>query len=194
MSGQHWRPHGAHARALVPARRPLLIISSDMALTCARQTTFHLNWEFMKTFSPTRVYAADWPLLDSRHFPALRRDIAASRKLWPRRARVREALWVGPSLTVSGLHMHPAKDVLSCQARARQEALTHAALLVSRRPPTHAQVRGVKEWLLFGAEQSALMRPTDKCAVPICCAMHLPALCSRISHAHRTTRCAFTRC
>jgi hypothetical protein len=96
----------------------------------------HLNYEFLESFTPNRVYLADWPILGD--LPSLRRDVAPVRGLWPWSGRVAHSLWVGPSFSVTGFHMHPSKDVVTCQ------------------------LRGVKEWLLFPPELSDKLRPSAK--------------------------------
>ncbi len=88
------------------------------------------------------MYLAAWHV--TREAPALARDIAPVEALWRRGGRgalplgIRTRLFAGPSLTVSGLHAHPAHDTLACQ------------------------LRGAKEWLLFDASQASALRPTSK--------------------------------
>ena len=91
----------------------------------------------MRSFAPDRVYLAGWPL--TRDFPHMASDAAPLEALWGRaRGVCPPRLYAGPSLTVSGLHAHTYADTLC------------------------AQLRGVKEWLLFAPDQSALLRPTRK--------------------------------
>jgi len=130
-------------RGLMPAERYAALAAAasrdaigSPSVVASSTAAFHLNFEYLETFSPTRVYLADWHILHDA--PSLRRDIAPVRAMWPWSGRVEHSLWVGPSFTVSGLHMHPSKDVLSCQ------------------------VRGIKEWLLFGPEHSDKLRPSAK--------------------------------
>ena len=126
-------------RGLMPAERFAALGGAGVAgadgVTVSTGVVY-LNYEFLESFTPTRVYLADWPILGD--LPALRRDVAPVRALWPWSGRVRHALWVGPSFTVTGFHMHPSKDVVTCQ------------------------LRGVKEWLLFPPEHSDKMRPSLK--------------------------------
>ena len=113
------------------------------ALTRARGVTrqhFHLNWAYMRSFQADRVYLAAWDVLRER--ATLRDDVAPLVALWRGRGRFlappRVRLYAGPSRTVSGLHAHPGCDTLA------------------------AQLRGVKEWLLFPPEAAEALRPTRK--------------------------------
>jgi hypothetical protein len=94
----------------------------------------------MRTFQADRVYLAAWDVLRER--PSLRDDVAPLLALWRGRGRLfappRVRLYAGPSRTVSGLHAHPGHDTLA------------------------AQLRGVKEWILFPPEAASALRPTRK--------------------------------
>ena len=101
---------------------------------------FHLNWAHMRSFQADRVYLADWDVLRERS--SLRADVAPLLSLWRKRgwpfAPPQVRLYAGPSRTVSGLHAHPGHDTLA------------------------AQLRGVKEWLLFPPEAADALRPSRK--------------------------------
>ena len=61
---------------------------------------FHLDWSYMTTFEPDRIYLALWNILEE--FPHLRRDFAI-RQLWPGRRWTWEFVFIGPAQTVTGL-------------------------------------------------------------------------------------------
>jgi hypothetical protein len=95
---------------------------------------FHLDWSYLTTFVPDRVYLSQWEIL--REFPELKRDFAI-RKLWPGRRMTWEYVFLGPANTVTGLH-YDFPDNWFCQ------------------------VRGTKEVILVTADQSRHMCPSRK--------------------------------
>ena len=95
---------------------------------------FHLNWEHMNTFTPNKLYLAQWDIL--KEFPALRQDFAI-RSLWKGWRKTWEYVFIGPANTVTGLH-YDFPDNWFCQ------------------------VRGVKEFLLFPPENTPHMHRSRK--------------------------------
>lgn len=88
---------------------------------------FRLDWDYLKSFTPDRVYLAQWYILNE--FPHLRRDFEI-RQLWPGLRRTWEYTFIGPADTVTGLHYDFPNNWF-------------------------CQVTGVKEFLLFPPDQSA---------------------------------------
>ncbi len=89
--------------------------------------TFHLDWDYLKSFTPDRVYLAQWYIL--KEFPQLREDFQI-RRLWPGLRTTWEYSFIGPANTVTGLH-YDFPDNWFCQ------------------------VSGVKEFVLFAPDQGA---------------------------------------
>ena len=82
--------------------------------------TFYLDWSFMESFKPDRVYLSQWDLLSE--FPALRSDLAI-RRLWPGWwRRTWEYVFIGPERTVTGLH-YDAPDNWFCQFAGSKEVI-----------------------------------------------------------------------
>ncbi|MBI1916116.1 MAG: cupin-like domain-containing protein [Planctomycetes bacterium] len=81
--------------------------------------TFHLDWEYMKSFEANRVYLAQWHILEE--FPAMRRDFAI-RDLWPGWRWTWEFVFIGPSNTVTGLH-YDFPNNWFCQVRGLKEVI-----------------------------------------------------------------------
>ncbi|MDB5314090.1 MAG: cupin-like domain protein [Gemmataceae bacterium] len=136
---QHDLPVGPYLRDLArTAARPL---REDVGLLseCRRRTLragdqFHLDWSYMKTFTPDRLYLSQWDIL--REFPALRGDFDI-RRLWPGRRWTWEYVFLGPANTVTGLHYDFPNNWF-------------------------CQVRGTKEVILVTPDQSRRMCPSKK--------------------------------
>ncbi|GAC1631764.1 MAG: hypothetical protein NVS9B10_25470 [Nevskia sp.] len=94
--------------------------------TLAAGEPFHLDWNYLKTFTADRVYLAQWYILNE--FPELRQDFAI-RSLWPGLRRTWEYTFIGPAHTVTGLHYDFPNNWF-------------------------CQVSGVKEFMLFPPEQA----------------------------------------
>src|SRR5262249_8274627 len=90
---------------------------------------FHLDWSYMRTFEATRVYLAQWNILDE--FPAMRQDFAIT-TLWPGWRWTWEFVFIGPAHTVTGVHYDFPNNWF-------------------------CQVRGTKEVILFGRDQAQHM-------------------------------------
>jgi Cupin-like domain len=95
---------------------------------------FHLRWEHMQSFTPNKLYLAQWDIL--KEFPALRDDFSI-RSLWKGWRRTWEYVFIGPANTVTGLHYDFPNNWF-------------------------CQVRGVKEFLLFAPENTPLMHTSKK--------------------------------
>jgi len=80
---------------------------------------FHLDWSYMQSFQPDRVYLALWNILDE--FPQLRRDFAI-RQLWPGWRWTWEFVFMGPAQTVTGLH-YDFPNNWFCQVRGTKEVI-----------------------------------------------------------------------
>ena len=95
---------------------------------------FHLNWDHLKTFTPNRVYLAQWDILNE--FPELKKDFDI-RSVWPGWRWTWEYVFMGPSNTVTGLHYDFPNNWF-------------------------CQVTGTKEFLLFPPENTPLMHTSMK--------------------------------
>ncbi len=80
---------------------------------------FHLDWSYMQTFSPNKIYLSQWHLLEE--FPELKKDFAM-RDLWPGMRWTWEYVFIGPAQTVTGLH-HDFPHNWFCQVRGTKEVL-----------------------------------------------------------------------
>jgi hypothetical protein len=80
---------------------------------------FHLNWSYLKSFEPTKVYLAQWHILDE--FPELRKDFEIQR-IWPGWRWTWEFVFIGPSDTVTGLH-YDFPNNWFCQVRGTKEVI-----------------------------------------------------------------------
>jgi hypothetical protein len=110
---------------LLPNRRRKTLTASD---------EFHLDWNYLKTFTADRVYLAQWYILNE--FPELRNDFAI-RSLWPGLRRTWEYTFIGPANTVTGVHYDFPNNWF-------------------------CQVSGVKEFLLFPPDQTPNMCKSRK--------------------------------
>ena len=117
------RPSGEEA-GLLPLHRKRALMTA--AAAAGATAPFHLDWSYMQSFTPDRMYLAQWNILDE--FPALRRDFAI-KNLWPGRRWTWEYVFVGPAHTVTGLHYDFPHNWF-------------------------CQVRGTKEFILFTPDQS----------------------------------------
>jgi hypothetical protein len=120
---------GLAAAARRPRRRDAGLLSDARRAGLRRGDRFRLDWEYLRAFTPDRVYLSQWELL--REFPGLTADFAI-RRLWPGRRLTWQYAFIGPADTVTGLH-YDFPDNWFCQ------------------------VRGTKEVLLVDADQSAHM-------------------------------------
>jgi lysine-specific demethylase 8 len=101
-------------RGLLPENRRRRIGATD---------AFHIDWAgFSSSLTPWR-YIADWPIL--QEFPALRKDFDI-RSLWPGLRWTWEYVFVGPSGTVTGLHLDIHNNWF-CQVRGSKELLLFPA-------------------------------------------------------------------
>lgn len=112
-------------QGLLPARRHRQLRAGE---------SFHLDWSYLKSFEPDRVYLAQWYILNE--FPALRRDFDI-RALWPGLRWTWEYTFIGPAHTVTGLHFDFPNNWF-------------------------CQVTGVKEFLLFPPNQTRFMCKSRK--------------------------------
>lgn len=112
----------------------LLPLRRRRELLAAPAAPFHLDWSYMQSFTPDRMYLAQWNILDE--FPALRRDFAI-KDLWPGWRWTWEYVFVGPAHTVTGLHNDFPHNWF-------------------------CQLRGTKEFILFPPDQTPHMRIADK--------------------------------
>ncbi|HEX4590141.1 MAG TPA: cupin-like domain-containing protein [Gemmataceae bacterium] len=80
---------------------------------------FYLDWGHMKSFEPTKVYLAQWHILDE--FPELRNDFDI-RSLWPGLRWTWEFVFIGPADTVTGLH-YDFPNNWFCQVRGTKEVI-----------------------------------------------------------------------
>lgn len=96
--------------------------------------SFHLDWSFMQSFQPNKIYLAQWHILNE--FPHLRKDFDI-RQLWPGLRWTWEYVFIGPANTVTGLHYDFPNNWF-------------------------CQVRGTKEFILFAPDQNEHLCPSQK--------------------------------
>jgi Cupin-like domain len=105
------------------ARRPRDVgkglLPDDRRAAVGSGDEFHLDWDHMQSFRPTKVYLAQWNILDE--FPDLRRDFAV-RNLWPGLRWTWEYVFIGPADTVTGLH-YDFPNNWFCQVRGTKEVI-----------------------------------------------------------------------
>jgi hypothetical protein len=111
------RELGQLARQPVPADCGLLPHHRWQRLVPGER--FHLDWSYLQTFQPDRVYLALWNILDE--FPHLRRDFAI-RQLWPGWRWTWEFSFIGPAQTVTGIHYDFPSNWF-CQVRGTKEVI-----------------------------------------------------------------------
>jgi hypothetical protein len=80
---------------------------------------FYLNWAHMKSFQPTKVYLAQWHILDE--FPELRNDFDI-RRIWSGWRWTWEFVFIGPADTVTGLH-YDFPNNWFCQVRGAKDVI-----------------------------------------------------------------------
>src|SRR5437588_1667567 len=97
-------------RGLLPDRRRNTIEPGER---------FYLDWSHMKSFRPTKVYLAQWDVLDE--FPELRNDFDI-RRVWPGLRWTWEFVFIGPADTVTGLH-YDFPNNWFCQVRGTKEVI-----------------------------------------------------------------------
>lgn len=117
-----------------PLRADIGLLPDRRRHALARDAEFLLDWSHMQSFTPDRMYLAQWNILDE--FPALRQDFAI-RDLWPGRRWTWEYVFVGPANTVTGLHYDFPHNWF-------------------------CQVQGSKEFILFPPEQTPHMCIAEK--------------------------------
>jgi hypothetical protein len=110
------------------------LVSDDRLRQIKPTEQFALNWDYLRSFVPDRLYLAQWHILDE--FPELRSDFAI-RKIWPGLRRTWEYVFIGPANTITGLHTDFPHNWL-------------------------CQVRGIKEVLLFSPDQNSKIAPSAK--------------------------------
>jgi hypothetical protein len=110
------------------------LLSTQRLAGLRRGDRFRLDWSYLNTFVPDRVYLSQWEIL--REFPELKKDFAI-KQLWPGLRHTWQYVFVGPANTVTGLH-YDFPDNWFCQ------------------------VRGTKEVILVTADQSRHMCPSRK--------------------------------
>jgi lysine-specific demethylase 8 len=115
--GPYFRELGEASEKPVSADIGLLPLNRRSYL--APDQSFHLNWDHLHSFAPSRRYLADWPAL--QQFPALRKDFDI-RTLWPGQRWTWAYMFVGPANTVTGLHQD-IHDNWFCQVRGTKELI-----------------------------------------------------------------------
>lgn len=133
--GPYLRELARTAAGAPAARRPDAGLLSDRRRDHLHPgDRFRLDWSYLKSFVPDRVYLSQWEIL--REFPELTNDFAI-RSLWPGRRLTWQYVFVGPANTVTGLHYDFPSNWF-------------------------CQVRGTKEVLLVTRDQSRHMSPSRK--------------------------------
>jgi lysine-specific demethylase 8 len=120
--------------ATAASGRPDIGLCPDRVLaTLQPGDAFRLDWGYLESFRPNKVYLGQWDIL--RAFPQLKLDLRLER-MW-RRRRNYPFIWIGPANTVTGLHTdYP--DNWFCQ------------------------FCGEKEFLLFPAAEDRFLSPSSK--------------------------------
>jgi lysine-specific demethylase 8 len=121
-------------RAASEPRDDVGLLSDRRRRTLRPGKRFHLDWSYMSTFAPDRVYLSQWDIL--REFPALRDDFDI-RRIWPGWRWTWEYVFLGPAHTVTGLHFDFPSNWF-------------------------CQVHGTKEVILVTPDQSRHMCPSKK--------------------------------
>ena len=104
--------HAANRAAAMPCPDAGLL-SDRRRAGLLRGDRFRLDWAYLNTFVPDRVYLSQWEML--RAYPVLARDFAI-RQLWPGWRLTWQYAFVGPANTVTGLH-YDFPDNWFCQVR-----------------------------------------------------------------------------
>lgn len=119
-------PVGPYLRELARTAERVADSRPDAGLLSARRRAalrpgepFRLDWSYLTSFVPDRVYLSQWEIL--REFPDLKKDFAI-RRLWPGRRLTWQYAFVGPADTVTGLH-HDFPDNWFCQVRGTKEVI-----------------------------------------------------------------------
>jgi len=107
------------AQAGRPLSRDVGLLPERRRKHIARGEKFHLDWSYMNSFEATRVYLAQWNILDE--FRAMRRDFAI-RTLWPGWRWTWEFVFIGPAQTVTGVH-YDFPNNWFCQVRGTKEVI-----------------------------------------------------------------------
>lgn len=100
-------------------QRDLGLVPLEKFKALSRGDSFRLDWSYMKSFEPDRVYLAQWNILSE--FPEMKRDFAI-RKLWPGWRYTWEFVFIGPAFTVTGLH-YDFPNNWFCQVRGTKEVI-----------------------------------------------------------------------
>jgi hypothetical protein len=107
------------AAALVSRNVNTGLLSDQQRLNLGPGERFYLNWAHMDSFQPTKVYLAQWHILDE--FPELRKDFEIQR-IWPGWRWTWEFVFIGPADTVTGLH-YDFPNNWFCQVRGTKEVI-----------------------------------------------------------------------
>lgn len=110
------------------------LLSNQRRAKLKKGDFFALDWSYLQSFTPDRLYLAQWNILDE--FPDLRRDFAI-RKVWRGLRWTWEYVFIGPANTITGLHYDFPHNWF-------------------------CQVRGVKEVILFPPAQSPYLSASSK--------------------------------
>jgi hypothetical protein len=95
------------------------LLSARRLAGLRRGDRFRLDWSYLTTFVPDRVYLSQWEIL--REFPELTSDFAI-RQIWPGWRLTWQYAFVGPANTVTGLH-YDFPDNWFCQVRGTKEVI-----------------------------------------------------------------------
>lgn len=105
------------ARKPQPIERGLL--TAERYANLKPGETFHLDWSYMQSFTPNKVYMSQWEML--QEFPDLRKDFKI-RDLFPGMRWTWEYVFIGPAQTVTGVH-HDFPHNWFCQVRGSKEVM-----------------------------------------------------------------------
>jgi len=93
------------------------LVTAERFATLKPGEEFHLDWSYMQSFTPDKVYMSQFHLL--KEFPELKKDFAI-RDLFPGMRWTWEYVFIGPAQTVTGLH-HDFPHNWFCQVRGSKE-------------------------------------------------------------------------
>ncbi len=102
-----------------PRRRDIGLLSDERSAALRRGDRFRLDWSYLTTFVPDRVYLCQWEIL--HEFPELGADFAI-RRLWPGWRLTWQYAFIGPANTVTGLH-NDFPNNWFCQVRGAKEVV-----------------------------------------------------------------------
>jgi lysine-specific demethylase 8 len=107
------------ARAAHKPRSGAGLLPDERRAALNRGEAFRLDWSYLTTFVPDRVYLSQWEILTE--FPELKADFDI-RRLWPGWRLTWQYAFVGPANTVTGLHYDFPSNWF-CQVRGTKEAI-----------------------------------------------------------------------